>query len=204
MSLRLSRTFFERDTLAVARDLLGCTLVHQVDGCRIAGRVVEVEAYAGPDDAACHGYRGKTERNAPLFGPVGYSYVYLIYGMYWLVNVIAKPRDAGNNYPAAVLFRALEPVEGLDQMAARRSGRPEREWASGPGRLTMALGIDQTQNHIDLTADSSQLFLERGESIPDDQVNTGPRIGLNSVPEPWHSIPWRFWLKDNPYVSRRR
>lgn len=188
----------------MARNLLGCRLVHQVDDCRIAGRIVEVEAYAGPEDAACHGYRGKTARNAPLFGPAGYSYIYFIYGMYWLANVIAKPQDVGNNYPAAVLFRALEPVEGLEHMAARRLGRPEREWTSGPGRLTTALGIDQTQNNIDLTANSSILFLEQGEPVPDEQVSTGPRVGLNNVPEPWHSIPWRFWIKDNSYVSRRR
>jgi DNA-3-methyladenine glycosylase len=188
----------------VARSMLGCKLVHQVDGRRIAGRIVEVEAYAGSEDAACHGYRGKTTRNAPLFGPAGYSYVYLIYGMYWLANVIAKPPDIGDHYPAAVLLRALEPVEGLEQMAVRRSGRSEREWTSGPGRLTMALGIDQTLNNIDLTADSSPLFLERGETTPDDRVSTGPRIGLNSVPEPWHSIPWRFWIKDNPYISKGR
>lgn len=196
---QLQREFFERDTLDVARDLLGQMLVHEVDGYRVAGRVVECEAYTGWGDMASHGYRGPTPRNAVMFGTPGVSYIYLIYGMYWLLNVVAKP--PGVDYPAAVLLRAVEPVEGLDYMAAQRDGRRQTEWTSGPGRLTMALGIDRSLHGLDLTAPGSPLRFETGEPLPDDAVVTGPRIGLN-VPEPWFSQPWRFWERSNPYVSR--
>lgn len=195
---QLGYNFFAQDTLTVARNLLGQVLVHEVDGQRLAGRVVECEAYTGWDDMASHGYRGPTPRNEVMFGPVGVSYVYLIYGMYWLLNVVAKP--PGVDYPAAVLLRAIEPVEGLDMMAGRRAGRPMVEWTSGPGRLTMALGIDKAQHGLDLTAPGSPLRFERGEPVPDEAVRTGPRIGVN-VPEPWISKPWRFWVADCPYVS---
>ncbi len=196
---RLPHEFFARDTLAAARDLLGCLLVHEIDGQRVAGRIVEVEAYTGHDDLASHAARGKTPRNAVMFGPPGVSYIYLIYGMYRLLNVIARPD--GVDYPAAILIRALEPVEGLQFMAACRTGRRRVEWTSGPGRLTMALAIDQTLNGIDLTAPGSPLFFEEGISVPGDQVQTGPRIGIN-VPEPWQGMPWRFWVRDNLFVSR--
>ncbi|MBN1120257.1 MAG: DNA-3-methyladenine glycosylase [Anaerolineae bacterium] len=196
---RLTQTFFARDTLTTAHDLLGCLLVHEVDGQRVAGRIVEVEAYTGHDDLASHAARGKTPRNTVMFGPPGISYIYLIYGMYQLLNVIAKPE--GVDYPAAILIRALEPVEGLQFMAARRTGRRRVEWTSGPGRLTLALAIDQSLNGIDMTAPGSPLYFEEEIDVPGEQVQTGPRIGIN-VSEPWQSMPWRFWLRDNPFVSR--
>jgi DNA-3-methyladenine glycosylase len=196
---RLPRTFFARDTRTVARDLLGRVLVHRVDGRRLAGRIIETEAYTGWDDAASHGHRGMTQRNAVMFGPVGVSYVYLIYGMYWLLNVVAKPPEV--DYPAAILLRALEPVEGLDQMSTRRAGRPQHEWTNGPGRLTMALGIDKSSHGLDMTGPDGPLFFEEGEPPPVEQVCSGPRVGIN-VPEPWKSKPWRFWIADNPHVSR--
>ena len=197
----LGREFFMRDTLLVARDLLGCLLVHEIGGERLSGRVVEVEAYTSWDDMASHGHRGMTPRNAVMFGPPGVSYVYFIYGMYWLLNVVAKPPDV--DYPAAILLRALEPVEGLRLMAQRRAGRPQREWTTGPGRLTLALDIDGTLTGIDMTTTGSPLYFERGEQIPDDHIKTGRRVGIN-VPEPWKSKPWRFWVDGNPYVSKGR
>src|SRR5262245_10863194 len=136
---RLQRDFFTRDTLTVARELLGQILVHETPEGRAAGRVVEVEAYTGWDDAASHGHRGITPRNAAMFGQSGISYVYLCYGVHWMMNVIARPD--GVDYPAAILIRALEPVEGLHLMGNRRMGRPQRDWTNGPGRLTLALGI---------------------------------------------------------------
>ncbi|NDJ52970.1 MAG: DNA-3-methyladenine glycosylase, partial [Chloroflexi bacterium] len=157
---RLSLDYFARDTVDVAQDLLGCILVHQVGETRVAGRVVETEAYSGWDDLASHGRAGRTERNLPMFGPVAVSYVYLIYGMYWLLNVVAKPPDA--DYPAAVLIRALEPVDGLEFMAAQREGRRQREWTSGPGRLTLALGIAKGLNGISMVEPDSPLFFEAG------------------------------------------
>jgi DNA-3-methyladenine glycosylase len=197
---RLSKPFFARDTVTVARSLLGQVLVHEGPEGRAAGRIVEVEAYSGWDDRASHGHRGQTPRNAVMFGPAGVSYVYFIYGRYWLLNIVAKP--PGVEYPAAVLLRALEPLSGLELMATRRFGRSQKEWTSGPGRLTLALGVDGSHNQLDLTASESPLFLEEGESIPSEQIGSGPRVGLGSVPEPWKSRPWRFWIADNAYVSR--
>ena len=198
---RLQRDFFARDTLIVARELLGQILVHETPDGRAAGRVVEVEAYTGWDDAASHGYRGKTPRNAVMFGPSGVAYVYLCYGVHWMMNVVARPE--GVDYPAAVLIRALEPAEGLHLMGKRRNGRPEREWTNGPGRLTKALGIDKTQNLADTVGRGSPLHWEQGDPVPDEQVARGPRIGID-VPEPSKSLPWRLWIKDNRNVSRGR
>lgn len=196
---RLTRAFFSRDTHAVAYDLLGKTLVHRVDGRRMACRIVELEVYTGWGDMASHGHRGPTKRNAVMFGPPGVSYVYLIYGMYWLLNIVAKPPDV--DYPAAILLRALEPTEGLDMIADYRPGRPQREWTSGPGRLTMALGIDGSYHGLDITAPDSPLFVEDTAQVSRDQVKQGPRIGIN-VPEPWKSKPWRYWVAGNPYISK--
>lgn len=201
MPYRLKQDFFTRDTLTVARELLGCVLVHQAGNQRVSGKVVEVEAYTGWGDMASHGHRGMTPRNAVMFGSAGVSYVYFVYGMHWLLNVVAKP--PGVDYPAAILLRALEPLEGLEWMSIRRAGRPLREWTNGPGRLTLALGIDGTYNGLDVTAPESPLFFEAGEPLPNDRVRAGPRIGIN-VPEPWKSQPWRYWIDGNPYVSRVR
>ncbi len=198
---RLDRSFFARDTLAVARDLLGRTLVHRIDGQRLAGRIVEVEAYMGWDDAASHGYRGQTPRNVVMFGQAGVSYVYLCYGVHWMLNVVARP--SGVDWPAAILLRAIEPLEGLQLMELRRAGRPHREWTNGPGRLTLALGIDKSHHAIDVAAPGSPLIVESGEPVPDDRVLRGPRVGVD-VPEPSRSLPWRFWIRDNPYVSKAR
>jgi DNA-3-methyladenine glycosylase len=130
---RLNKAFFERDTVEVAQDLLGRILVRTLDGKRLAGRIVETEAYSGFDDAASHAYGRMTPRSAVMFGEAGISYMYFIYGKYWMLNVIAKPR--GVDYPAAILIRAVEPVEGLEIMAVRRIGRAMREWTNGPARL---------------------------------------------------------------------
>lgn len=198
---RLLRDFFARDTLIVARELLGQALVHETPEGRAAGRVVEVEAYTGWDDAASHGFRGVTPRNAAMFGPSGIAYVYLCYGVHWMMNVVARPE--GVDYPAAVLIRAVEPVEGLHLMEQRRSGRPQRDWANGPGRLTRALGIARAQNSVDTVGADSALYWEPGERIPDELVGRGPRIGI-AVPEPSKSLPWRLWVKGNAHVSRGR
>nr|MBN1229482.1 DNA-3-methyladenine glycosylase [Anaerolineae bacterium] len=144
----MDRSFYARDTLIVARDLLGCVLVHKHNEARVSGRIVEVEAYCGHDDLASHASRGKTPRTAVMFGQPGTSYVYFIYGRYWLFNVVAKPSDA--DYPAAVLIRSLEPLEGLDIISQNRQGRPRPEWTNGPARLTLALGINGSHNTLDL------------------------------------------------------
>lgn len=198
---RLDRAFFERDTVQVARELLGCILVHQAGEERTAGQIVETEAYCGWEDTASHAHKGETARNRAMFGPAGITYIYLIYGNYWLLNLIAKLPDA--DYPAAVLIRALQPVEGLEIMERRRPGRPVQAWTSGPGRLTLAMGIDQRLNHLDITEADSPLFIEAGSPVPEPAVQAGPRIGLGRfVQEPWKNQPWRFWIAGNPFISR--
>jgi DNA-3-methyladenine glycosylase len=201
--LRLSRDFFARDTLTVARDLLGRHLVRVSEEGRVVGRVVEAEAYIGQDDLACHGSAGRTPRNAVMFGPPGHAYVYFTYGMHWLLNVVAKQPGVAD-HPAAVLLRAIEPIEGPELIAARRAGRPPGEWTNGPAKLTLALDIDGRFNGLDVTAPDSPLFFEPGKPVSGGGVATGPRVGLGGTPEPWKSLPWRFYVRESPHVSRGR
>ncbi len=197
----LDREFYSAHATEVARRLLGTTLVHLVDGQRVSGKIVETEAYSGLNDLASHGRAGKTPRNLPMWEAAGHAYVYLIYGMYWLLNVTCEPVGQ----PAAVLIRAIEPCEGLDIIAKNRSGRHQREWTNGPGRLTLAMGIDASHNRCDMTSTAGGLWIEQGISIPDAQVSTGPRVGLGKhVKEPWLSMPWRWWITDHPCVSVAR
>jgi DNA-3-methyladenine glycosylase len=197
----LPRDFYAQDAPLVARALLGAILVRRIDGQRIAGRIVEAEAYHQQADAASHSHRGQTPRNAPMWGTPGHAYVYFTYGMYWLLNAVCEPV----NHPAAVLIRALEPLDGLDFIAAERAGRAPHEWTSGPGRLARALRIDGDLNRADLTTGAAGLWIEAGDPVPDAQVQTGPRVGMGQrVAEPWRSIPWRWWIADNPHVSRAR
>ena len=194
----LPRSFYDRDTLVVARDLLGCLLVHQDGRRRVSGRIVEVEAYHGEEDPACHAAAGLTARTAPLYGRPGFGYVYRIYGMYFCFNVVTR----AEGHPSAVLVRALEPVEGLDSMRARRAARrrtPEaeladRDLASGPGKLCEALGITLEQNRADLLG--SSLRVEPGEA-PEAVVWT-PRVGITVGTDRF----WRCFVKGSPYVSR--
>ena len=197
--MRLTRAFFARDTLSVARDLLGRRLVRVMDGERISGKIVETEAYVGEDDEASHARPGPTDRNASMYGPPGHAYVYLIYGMYHCFNVVTQRKG----YPAAVLIRALEPMEGLSFMRDRRGrvgARDPRKLTSGPGRLCQALAIDQSHDGLDLCASDALLFLERGESVAEDAVATSPRINVRGD-EAAVSVPWRFRVRENPHVS---
>ncbi|MBE9470995.1 MAG: DNA-3-methyladenine glycosylase, partial [Chloroflexi bacterium] len=152
---RLSRDFFVRDTLTVARALLGQRLVRMLDGVRLSGRIVEVEAYIGEKDQASHARCGLTGRNAPMFGPPGHAYVYFIYGMHHCFNVVTERQ----NYPAAVLIRALEPLEGIEVMRARRGGVPHVRLTNGPARLCQALNIDRRRfDGADMCAPDALLF----------------------------------------------
>ncbi len=193
----LPREFYDRPATAVARDLLGALLVREIDGQRVSGLIVETEAYTGLDDMASHGRKHRTPRNTIMYGAPGHAYVYFTYGMHWLLNVVCEPQD----HPAAVLLRAIDPQEGQSIMAANRPGRPPRDWTRGPARLAQALGVAGEQNGLDLTG-KRDLWIEAGPPVPDEQVRTGPRIGLGSVVEPWLSMPWRWWVADNPNVSR--
>jgi DNA-3-methyladenine glycosylase len=198
---RFSRDFFTRDTLIVARELLGARLVRLLDGQRVSGTIVECEAYVGQEDTACHASRGRTPRNEVMFGPAGYAYVYFTYGMHWLLNVVTEEEG----FPAAVLLRAIQPVEGIETMRALRQakGRPRTDWelTSGPARLTQALGVDKALNGAELII-GNELWLEPEISVSVDAVERGPRIGINYAAEKDQLAPWRFWVKDNPYVSR--
>ncbi len=187
-NVRLDRSFFDRPVLAVARGLLGARLVRQDTGHRLAGTIVETEAYDGTHDLGCHARAGRTARNASMWGPPGHAYVYFTYGMHWLLNLVTGP-DA---YPAAVLIRAIVPQEGLDTMVQRRNGRTGPTLTDGPAKLCQALDINGAHDGLDLCAPDTQLWIEVGTAVPDHQIVTGPRVGLNSVPEPWKGIPWRF------------
>lgn len=195
----LAQSFYTPSALTVARSLLGARLVRVLPGgARLSGLIVETEAYTGLDDLASHGRKRRTPRNLPMYGPPGRAYVYFTYGNHWLFNAVCEPEGD----PAAVLIRAIEPLEGLDVMAARRPGRVRHEWTSGPGKLAVALGIDGADNTLDLTTTNNNLWIEPDETIPDDRVRTGPRVGMGRTPEPWYSMPWRWWVVGNTFVSR--
>jgi DNA-3-methyladenine glycosylase len=194
---RLEREFFTHPTEEVARRLLGMRLVRVEAGQRLAGLIVETECYRGETDLACHARAGITSRTKVMYGEPGHAYVYLNYGLHWLLNIVTE--EAG--FPAAVLLRALFPTEGIAVIARRRSGQPRLRWADGPGKLTQALGIDSRFNGADLCSPEAVLFIEMGLPVPDSSVTIGPRVGLNSVPEPWKSIPWRFRVERQAIFS---
>ena len=198
---RLPREFFACDTLAVARDLLGQRLVRVLDGERLSGRIVECEAYIGQGDTACHASRGRTPRNEVMFGPPGFAYVYFVYGMHWMLNVVTEEEG----FPAAVLLRAVQPLEGVETMRVLRQakGRPrtDRELTSGPARLTQALAIDKAFNGADMVLGEG-LWFEAGDSVSDEQIERGPRVGVSYAAEKDRLAPWRFWVRENGYVSR--
>ena len=197
---RLPREFFGRATLDVARELIGKVLVHETRAGATAGRIVEVEAYIGEDDPACHAAPGRTRRNEPLYGPPGVAYVYLNYGIHFLTNVVTE----ADGFPAAVLLRALEPCEGIDLMERRRTGRaaaaamiPVDGLCRGPGNLSKALGITLKQNRLDMTDSPLRIEdwgFEAGELV------WGPRIGIRVGAE----SPWRCHEVGNRAVSATR
>ncbi len=185
---RLPRWFFARHTVEVARQLLGMRLVRIWHGQRLSGVIVETEAYRGEEDLGCHARAGLTARTRVMYGQPGHAYVYFTYGMHWMLNFVTEE----DGFPAAVLLRAIMPLEGIETIAARRKGKPERLWTNGPAKVCQALAIDGSCNGLDLCLPQAELFLEWGKPIPDGRVTIGPRVGLNNVPEPWKSIPWRF------------
>ncbi len=181
--------FYARSALEVARDLLGCRLVRQLDGMRLVGSILETEAYQGEEDLGCHAAAGRTPRTAVMYGPPGHAYVYFTYGLHWLVNAVTENEGT----PAAVLIRAIQPIEGMTLMAENRPFQAMKPgWTDGPAKLTQALGITGDFNGVDLCNQASKLWIEHGETIQDGDVDQTARVGLNTVPEPWKSIPWRF------------
>lgn len=191
----LPTCFFDRPPREVARDLIGCTLLH----AGVGGRIVETEAYER-DDPACHAYGGPTPRNAPLFGPPACAYVYLCYGIHSMFNLVT----AGDGTAAAVLIRALEPTHGLAHMRSRRPGRGARELCSGPGKLCQALSIEVSQSGepaleepFSITGRTSRTGETSGAPASELNIVTGPRIGLTRAAE----LPWRYCLGDSPHLS---
>jgi DNA-3-methyladenine glycosylase len=207
--VKLPRGFYDRPTLDVARDLIGKVLVHNRRGVLTSGIIVEAEAYIGESDPACHAAPGRTRRNAPLYGPPGYAYVYLNYGLHALVNVVTEPADA----PAAVLIRALDPLSGISVMRRRRA-RPAKgrsrgrslafsnhDLCRGPGNLTMAMGITLAQNLTDLCGET--LFIEEMKKRDARRLGAlswGPRIGISVGTE----HPWRVYVEGHPAVSGQK
>lgn len=192
----VARSFFARPVLEVARDLIGCILVHDTEHGRIAGRIVETEAY-GTGDPGSHAYRGPTARNAPMFEKPGHAYVYFTYGMHWCFNIVTDRSGVAG----AVLIRSVDPLEGIDLMRARRvPGTRDAELTRGPARLTQAFGIGPEHNRADLA--KPPLYICTGERFPADSIGAGPRIGLGKTQQ--DGRPWRFWLRGSPAVSGPR
>lgn len=191
----LARSFYERDTEVVARDLLGAVLISTIGTARVAGRIVETEAYIGPHDPASHGAEriGRTRRNESMFGAPGIAYVYRIYGVHWCLNAVTHRAD----YPAAVLIRAVEPIEGLDTMRTRRGPVTDKHLASGPGKLAQAFAIDGSMDGQPL--DFAPLWIESGDRIAARNIACGPRIGITRAAD-W---PLRFCIRDSPWLSRK-
>jgi DNA-3-methyladenine glycosylase len=187
----IARDFYNRPALEVARDLLGCRLVRQqpTGSARLAGIILETEAYQGEEDLGCHASVGKTPRTSVMYGPPGHAYVYFTYGMHWLLNAVTDQEGT----PSAVLIRAIHPVEGAALMAENRPYHAfQKGWTNGPAKLTQALGINGDYNRVDLCDLDGGLWIEHGEPIDAGVVEQTERVGLNAVPEPWKSVPWRF------------
>lgn len=198
-SSRLERDFFTRQTTQVARDLLGTRLVRLEGNQRLAGIIVETEAYRGEEDQGCHARAGLTPRTRIMYGPPGHAYIYFTYGMHWMLNFVTE----ATGFPAAVLIRAVIPQEGVETIAIRRGNQPPHLWTNGPAKLCQAFNIHGELNGIDLCNGAAQIFVETGKPIPDSNVTIGPRVGLNNVPEPWKSIPWRYRVAESIFTPER-
>ena len=197
MRSKLPRSFYSRSTLDVACDLLGKVLVRRVDRRRLAGKIVETEAYVGPHDLACHASKGHTPRTSVMFGPPGYAYIYMIYGFYFCLNVVTEPLG----HPAAVLIRAVEPLENVDLMRQLRNNPVNAaNIASGPGKLCMAMSIDKQLNGADLLG--TTIWIEDRKLDPG-PILTSPRVGVDYAGE-YKDKPWRFFTDGSPHVSRVR
>ena len=189
----LPASFYARPTDRVARRLLGQILVSDIGGRRTAGRIVETEAYLGPDDPACHAWKGRRSRALEsLYGRAGIAYVYFTYGMHWCLNAVTRRPG----FPAAVLIRALEPLEGMAMMRRRRGGVPDRRLCGGPAMLCEALGITGRQDGVSLQRGILRILADPERRRY--RVAVGPRVGITRA-EDW---PLRFWIVDSPWVSR--
>jgi len=195
----LQRQFYERDTLIVARELLGKFLVHETSEGVTSGKIVETEAYKGPEDKASHAYDNlRSKRTEVQFGPKGHAYIYLVYGMYHCFNVTSG--DAPGK-PEAILVRSLEPVSGIEIMMKRRKISKAHliNLTSGPGRLCMALGLSTKQNVADLCV--PPLYVERGVTVDKENIARTTRVNVDYADD-WKDLPWRFFIRSNAFVSK--
>lgn len=196
---KLPREFYTRTSvLTVARELLGKLLVVPApDGSRVSGMIVETEAYRGPQDRASHAYGGRrTARTEIMYRIGGTAYVYFVYGMYYQFNVVTNAEDI----PHAILIRALQPVAGIEHMRSRRQVQHDHNLTNGPGKLCIALGIDRQLDGADLLG--NKVWLEEYKPISRARITSGPRIGIDYAEE-WVDKPWRFWIRDNSFLSKR-
>lgn len=185
----LPRSFFDRPTLKVAKELLGKCLIRKVGHARLTTRIVDVEAYIGQDDLACHASKGRTKRTEVMFGPAGFTYVYLIYGMYDLLNIVTE----GVDFPAAILIRGIEIMDHHELTASTR--------INGPGRVTRFLQVNRNLNQWDTTIGQTLWIEDRGNRISRQSIQTAPRIGVEYSGE-WAKKPWRFFLPPHPQNRR--
>jgi DNA-3-methyladenine glycosylase len=192
--VKIPRSFYEQSTVDVARQLLGKYLVRKHPDGSTVGRIVETEAYVGPEDKACHASRGRTRRTEIMFGPAGHAYVYFIYGFHYMLNIVTERMD----FPAAVLIRAVEPVKGITLMEKRRGTEEPRNLASGPGKLCEAFAIDRTLNGSDVCG---HVIYIQDEGEPAPSFITKPRIGVDYAGK-WKHKPWRFFIRSNEFVSK--
>jgi len=192
--VEIGRSFFARNSLEVARDILGHVLVRESPEGKTSGIIVEVEVYRGEDDPASFAYRGKTKRSEPLYGSPGTAFVYLTYGMYYLLNIITEKE----NFPAAILIRAVEPLEGVELMKKRRKTDNIHNLASGPGKLAQAFAIDLSLNGVDMTSYYSSLYVGE-KKVEAKELVWRPRIGIKEGIDRL----WRVYIKNNPFISRK-
>jgi DNA-3-methyladenine glycosylase len=192
--VKLPRSFYEQATVDVAKQLLGKYLVRNHPQGVTVGRIVETEAYIGPHDLACHASHGRTPRTEVMFGPAGHAYVYFVYGVHYMLNLVTE----AFNHPAAVLIRALEPIDGIDLMQTRRKTEKRRDLCSGPGKLCQAFAIDRSLNAADLCGDIIHVE-DRGAPVP--KLLAKPRIGVDYAGK-WKDKPFRFLARGNEFVSR--
>ena len=202
---KLNREFYNRNSLIVAKELLGKYLVNNIEGTQFIGKIVEVEAYMGPDDKAAHSYNNRlTERTKIMYGDAGHAYVYFIYGMHFCMNVVVEAKGK----PQAVLIRALEPVSPKEEMAKRRYGKTLEELkrselisiTNGPGKLCKAMGISKENNGEDLCGDN--LYITQGEEQDNFNMVSTKRINIDYAEEA-KDYPWRYYIENNPYISKK-
>ena len=210
MSPKLKRSFFTDSAIKVAREMLGKYIIHLDNGLKLSGRIVETESYTGPEDKASHSYNWrKTRRNRVEYLVGGHIYIYMVYGMYWQLNITT----GRENMPQCVLIRAIEPVDGIEQMAGRRkikavaSGIPNvtsslLNLTNGPGKLCQAFGFDKSHYGIDITKSPRVWLEDRGERIAGNELVRAKRIGIDYAGEWAHKL-WRFYLKSSPFVSKK-